>query len=71
MESNINEEIAALRAQITAAEQEIKARQAEATPDAPKDTPSAENVALNELVEAHTSMLTRLSRLVSCKRTLD
>lgn len=71
MESNINEEIAALRAQITAAEEEIQARQADVAPDAPKAEPSAEDAGLGELVEAHASMLTRLSRLMSCKRTLD
>jgi hypothetical protein len=71
VDSNINEEIAALRAQITATEEEIQARQAEAAPDASKAAPSAEDAGLGELVEAHASMLTRLSRLMSCKRTLD
>jgi len=62
VETNINEEIATLRVQITAAEEEIRALKAEAP---------AEDVGLGELVAAHASMLTRLSRLMSCKRTLD
>jgi hypothetical protein len=69
--TNIDDEIAALRTQIAAAEQEIAARQAEAPAGPPEDAPSAGDTGLGELVEAHASMLTRLSRLLSCKRTLD
>jgi len=71
VETNIDDEIATLRAQITATEQEIEARKADAAPNAPKDAPAADDAELSELVEAHASMLTRLTRLMSCKRTLD
>jgi len=61
VETNIDDEIATLRAQITTTEQEIEARKGDAAPNAAKDAPPAEDAKLTELVEAHASMLTRLS----------
>jgi hypothetical protein len=66
VETSIDEEISTLRDQVAATAEEIRRRRALAGPGTPNDASSAE---LDELVEAHASMMTRLSRLLSCKRT--
>jgi uncharacterized protein involved in exopolysaccharide biosynthesis len=70
VETNIDDEIATLREQITAAEEEVGRLRAQATPVARGDASAAEDGELAELTEALTSMTVRLSRLLSCKRTL-
>jgi hypothetical protein len=67
----ISQEIAELREQIATADATI-ARYKSQGAAAGRETvasPSAEDAALQELVEARDFMVTRLSRLESCKRT--
>jgi hypothetical protein len=68
VDTSIEEEIAALREQIAAAEEAIGRRRAPAAPLAPGDAPAATDADL-DAAEALRSMSARLSRLLSCKRT--
>ena len=69
-DTGIADEIAGLRAQIGAAEAEIaRLKMSASARRTSGDAAYNEETELQDLIEAHEHMVTRLSRLESCKRT--